>query len=223
MNKTVELVTQWAAFEEGHPEADLADFCRYYLISKREMEGHRELFGGTMPPRADIALGKLIFRIAKLQTTYINLVLPSLSISHFEEFALLNAIANLKTPRKTEAIYHTINELSTGLNLLAHLKEQGFITEHDDPNDKRSRRLNLTPKGEEILRACYELLSKVPEMLYMEMASEDIELCIRLLKNVEIKFSGLWQQHKGKPFGEVYEVVTGKKASSKSDLRRNKN
>ncbi|HEX9509182.1 MAG TPA: winged helix DNA-binding protein [Puia sp.] len=218
MNKTVELVNQWAAFEAGHPDADIADFCRYYLVAKREREGRQELFGGAMPPRADIVIGKLLFRISKLQSNYINLVIPSLSINHFEEFALLNAIDNLKTPRKTEAIYHSINELSTGLNLLANLKKLGYITEHDDPDDKRSRRLRLTPKGEEILRACYERLSKVPEMLYMEMASEDIELCIRLLKNVEIKFSGSWQQHKGKPFEQVYEMVTGKKASSKSDL-----
>ena len=94
MNKTVELVTQWADFEAAHPEAELADFCRYYLISKREREGRSELFGGAMPPRADIVIGKLIFRISKLQMTYINLVIPSLQINHFEEFALIDRSAS---------------------------------------------------------------------------------------------------------------------------------
>jgi len=127
-------------------------------------------------------------------------------------------------------IYHTLNELSTGLNLLANLKKLGYITEHDDPEDKRSKRLQLTPKGEKVLHECYLRFMRVPEMLFMEMTTQDIEVCVQLLKNVDIKFSALWQLHKGKPFEQVYEAITGKKAVDKTrdapnvfDGRRNKN
>jgi hypothetical protein len=35
---------------------------------------------------------------------------------------------------------------------------------------------------------------------------------LRLLKNIEIKFSVLWQKHKGKEFDEIYkELIAGKK------------
>jgi len=46
-------------------------------------------------------------------------------------------------------------------------------------------------------------------MLMYDMGNDDKELCIQLLKNVEIKFSALWQGHKGKAFEEVYTEVTG--------------
>jgi hypothetical protein len=36
-----------------------------------------------------------------------------------------------------------------------------------------------------------------------------------LLKNIEIKFSALWQQHKGREFDEVYEEVMGKEGRHK--------
>jgi DNA-binding MarR family transcriptional regulator len=211
-NKIVELVNQWAAYEEHHPEADIGDFCRYYLVSQREKGGAAKLFDGAIPPRTDVVLCKLFDRIAKLQMLYARMAMEKLPINNFEEFALLNAIANLESPRKTEVIYHTLNELSTGLNLLANLKKHGYITEQDDPHDKRSKRLGLTVKGGKVLQECYRHFMRVPEMMFMEMTVQDIELCVQLLKGVDLKFSGLWQQHKGKPFDEVYELVTGKEA-----------
>jgi DNA-binding MarR family transcriptional regulator len=220
-NKTAELVNQWAAFEERHPGADIEDFCRYYLVYQREKEGKKELFDGVIPPRPDIVIAKLLHRIIKLKLVYISIAMEELTINHLEEFTILNAIANLHSPRKTEVIYHTINELSTGLNLLANLKKLGYITERDDPEDKRSKRLSMTAKGEKMLQACYRQFKKVTEMFFMEMSTQDIELCIQLLKNIDIKFSGLWQQHKGRPFDQVYEAVTGKKDEGRKQTVKN--
>ena len=207
MNKTAELVNLWAAFEEIHPEAGIDDFCRHHLASKREK---KLLFDGELPPRPDIALTKLMDRFARLHMIYIQTALEDMELQHFEEFSLLSAIANLQMPRKTEVIYHTINELSTGLSLLKGLEKKGYIKEKDDMTDKRSKRLSLTKKGEQVLQNCYIKFSMVPEMLFMEMRIEDIELCIQLLKNIDIKFSKLWQNHKGKPFSEVYSNITGR-------------
>jgi DNA-binding MarR family transcriptional regulator len=138
---------------------------------------------------------------------YIYIAIKDLKIEHFEEFSLLSTIANLRNPRKTEVIYHTINELATGLNLLAAMKRKSYVTEHDDPDDKRSKRLKLTAKGDKILKSCYHRFSKVPEMLFKEMSKDEIELCIQLLKNVEIKFSKMYLQHRDKSFDEVYQGV----------------
>jgi hypothetical protein len=44
-------------------------------------------------------------------------------------------------------------------------------------------------------------------MMTNELSEDDKQLCIQLLKNIEIKFSAFWQQHKGKAFDEVYDDV----------------
>jgi DNA-binding MarR family transcriptional regulator len=208
MNNTAKLVTAWVAFEEGHAEASIEDFCRYYLASNRGKEENvNNLFDGELPPRPDIVITKLLDRISRMHMVYIQLALQGMPIDHFEEFSLLSAIANLKTPRKTEVIYHTINELSTGLNLLAGMKKKGYITEHHDPDDKRSKRLKLTNKGRKILESCYERFSKIPEIIFMDMSEQDIRLCIQLLKNVNAKFSSLWLSHKNKSFDYVYDSM----------------
>jgi DNA-binding MarR family transcriptional regulator len=210
MNRTAELILHWAEFEEKHPESDINEFCLYYLASHREKANHGNLFDGELPPRTDIIMTKLLDRISRFHMFYVHMALKDMKINHFEEFSLLSAIYNLKTPRKTEVIYHTINELSTGLNLLEGMKKQGYIVEWDDPDDKRSKRLKLTSEGKKVLQACYEKFSKIPEMLFMDMPKDDIELCVQLLKSIDIKFSGLWQQHKGKSFDLIYYSITGK-------------
>jgi DNA-binding MarR family transcriptional regulator len=210
MNKTAELVNHWADFEEKHPEGSIEDFCRYFFIKGRQNEVGQNLFSGDFPPRADIVLTKLIDRISRLHMIYVQMALKEMEINHFEEFRLMTAIANLESPKKTEVIYHTINELSTGLALLAGMKKQGYIIERGDPEDKRSKRLQLTAKGQKVLQACYEEFGKIPLMLFDGMPEEDVELCIQLLKNVDIKYSQLWQMHKRGTFGEVYRNIKGR-------------
>ena len=207
MNKTVALLNQWAEFETKHPEATPEDFCRFYLAFSRRKDTLEGLFNGELPPRSDIVMIKLIDRIARLHSFYVQIALKDLQITHFEEFSLLSAIAQLKNPRKTEVIYHTINELSTGLNLLSGLIKKKCISEDDDPEDKRSKRLTLTLKGEKLLRSCYKQFSRIPEMMLNGIPEEDLELCIQLLKSVEIKFSRLWQLHKAKSFDEIYSSI----------------
>jgi DNA-binding MarR family transcriptional regulator len=203
MNKTVELVNRYAEFDERFPDAGIEEFCRYYLASRRDKKTLENLFDGEIPPSADIILAKLIDRIARIHMIYIQIAMTGMKIQHFEEFSLLSAIANLHNPRKTEVIYHTINELSTGLSLLAGMKKKGYVNEQEDPQDKRSKRLTLTPKGKKVLQECYEKFSKVPRLLFKDLNIQDIELAIQLLKDVEIKFSKLWQQDKVRSLEDI--------------------
>lgn len=208
MNKTVDLVTKWAKFVEKYPQASIDDFCRHHLITKRENKNINNLFSGTgLPPNNNIILTKLINRINKLNLLYFNLVLPETGLEHMDDFQFLVIISNLKNPMKTEVINHNFSELSTGLLIIERLKKRKYITEHSNPDDKRSKRLKITEKGQKILDGCYAKLRRIHEMMYYDLSEEDIKLCIQLLQGVEIKFSKLWHTQKGKTFNQIYKEV----------------
>ncbi|MGE5353889.1 MAG: MarR family winged helix-turn-helix transcriptional regulator [Acidobacteriota bacterium] len=211
MNKTAEIANLWAGFEEKHPDAEIEDFCLYYLSKSRETELPRQLFDGYSPSNHRVVLIKLLDWIIRLHRIYANAALEDLNLKHFDEFMLLNAVAHLKNPRKTDAINFTMHELSTGLNLLSDLRNEGYIVEYDDPADKRSKRLELTEEGSRLLNECYRKFSKVGEIIFHDMPLEDIDLCILLLRDIEIKFSGLWQHQKGKSIEEIYAEVVKEK------------
>lgn len=207
MNKTVHLVNLWGEFEAKHPDAEIEDFCRYYLTATREKENAGKLFNGMMPPTDNIILSKLIQRLATFQQTYANASLDGIAIKQLEEFLILNTVSILKEGKKTEIIHTVLMELSTGLNILSNLLKQEFITEEEDKIDKRSKRVKITPKGEAVLQDCYRQMRKANAFMFQHMAQEDILLTIQLLKNADIRHSALWQQNKGKSFDEMIASV----------------
>ena len=96
--------------------------------------------------------------------------------------------------------------------MLNRLQKRGLIKEYADKEDKRSKRIELTAKGEKVAKESAERIKKNATMLMNTLADDDRELCIQLLKEVEIKLSEQWQQHKGKSFDEIYnELMEGRR------------
>ena len=205
MNKTIELVNLWGAFEEKHPGGSIEEFCRHYLGHQEGKKVEGPLVGGVVPGIIDGLLLKIIGRITKLTMAYANVALKGTELNQIEEFGILATIRQEKNPKKTEVIFANLFELSSGTDMLARMKKRGLIREYGDKEDKRSKRIELTPKGEKAFEASRIRIQKNAKMLMHDLADDDKKLCIQILKNTEIKFSALWQRHKGKDFDEIYE------------------
>jgi DNA-binding MarR family transcriptional regulator len=219
MNTTVKLVNEWGDFEAKHPNANVDDFCRHYLASHQQQKIEGPLTGGVIPPTSEGLLLKMIGRIHKLNMSYANSALEGTGLNQVEEFGMLLTIQKEKNPRKTDIIYANLFELSSGTDMLNRLKKRNLIKEYDDEDDKRSKRIELTADGEKAIKLCMIQMRKVSGMLTNDLSEDDKQLCIQLLKNIEIKFSRFWQQHKGKPFDEVYEsIMTGNELLVRSSM-----
>lgn len=215
MDKTIELVNQWGAFVGKHPAGSIEDFCRHYLAHQQQKETKGVLVGGVIPAITDGLLLKIIGRISKLNMNYANLALEGTGLNQIEEFGILVTLQQDKNPKKTEVIYANLFELSSGTDMLARLKKRGLIREYDDAEDKRSKRIELTDKGAKVVDTCKARIFRNAAMLMNELTDDDKQLCIQLLKNVEIKFSALWPKHKGKKFDDIFIEVMDKKENKK--------
>lgn len=207
MNKTVALVNEWGKFETQHPDASLEDFCRHYLAHQEHQKPKGKLVAGVVPDIADGLLLKIMGRIQKLNLYYAHLALKETEVNQLEEFGMLTYIHQEKNPRKTDVIYASLFELSSGTDMLNRLKAKGFIEEKEDKEDKRSKRLSLTTRGEKMMIKCKDQIQRNAHMILKDMSQDDKLLCIQLLRNVEIKFSGLWPTHKNSTFDEVFKEV----------------
>ena len=208
MNKAVELITEWGAFDARHPGDSIEEFCRHYLAHRREKKNREQPPAGKfMPFTPDGMLMRLVGRIFKLHSIYTIAALEGTGINTVDEYALLNTVQQLGEPRKTEAIYASLQELSTGTDMLNRIKKLGYISEYADKEDKRSKRLKVTPKGEKVLVLCRKRISQLAEIMFHDMADDDKRLCFQLMKGVETKFAAVWQSHKGKKFEDIYKEV----------------
>lgn len=210
VNKTVELVNEWAAFEKQHPKGNIDDFCRHYLARANKKPGKikSEILKLEVP--LDALLMRLMGRIVKLHSIYSAAALQGTGLVQVEEFALLFAIHQKKSPKKSEVIYLCLLELSTGTDILNRLKRNGFLTEFGDKEDRRSKRVKLTMAGERTIEKSMSRVQQLAAMMFHELNDDDIKLCIHLLSRVEEKFTSLWQGHREKSFPEIYaDVVKG--------------
>lgn len=220
MNKTVELVNHWSEFGENHPNGSIEDFCRYYLGHQEQKKVKGRLVGGVVPSLNEGLLLKIIGRISKLNMAYANIALKGTDLNQIEEFGVLQTILKEKSPKKTEVIYANLFELSSGTDMLNRMKKRGLIKEHADKDDKRSKRIELTTKGKEVAAACTAKIERNAIMLMNDLTDDDKALCIQLLKNIEIKFSALWQKHKGKAFDDIYKELMADTNSRKREINR---
>ncbi|MBT1684981.1 MarR family winged helix-turn-helix transcriptional regulator [Dawidia soli] len=207
VNKTVELVNAWARYEAKYPGGDVADFCRYYLAHQDVKEVKGTLVGGVVPNITDSLLLKIMGRISKLNMQYASKALSGTGLGQIEEFGILVHIKQNVNPRKTDVIYASLLELSSGSDMLKRLQKRGFVREYVDEDDRRSKRLALTAKGETAVDQCHQRIVQNARMLLHDLDDADKKLCIQILKGVEVKFSRLWPEHKGKPFPEVYTSI----------------
>jgi DNA-binding MarR family transcriptional regulator len=210
VEETIRLVNKWGEFARTHPGSTIEDFCRHYLATGHQKETTGVLVGGVVPAAADALLMKIIGRISKLNMFYANLALEGTGLHQIEEFGMLVTIKQEKSPKKTEVIYSNLFELSSGTDMLTRMKKRGLIKEYADTVDKRSKRLQLTSKGEKAVEACKKRVLMNAAMLMKDLGEDDKQLCIQLLKDTEIKFSAMWQKHRGKKFEEIYQEITGK-------------
>jgi len=205
MNKTIQLVNEWGNFEAAYPDANIDDFCRHYLATHQQQKNAGPLTGGVVPPTSEGLLLKMIGRIHKLNMSYANNAIQNTGIKQVEEFGILLTVQQEQSPKKSEVIYANLFELSSGTDMLNRLIKRGLIKEYDDKDDKRSKRIELTLAGAKAIELCTARMRKVASMMTVDLSEDDKQLCIQLLKNIEVKYSALWQQHKDKPFDEVYD------------------
>lgn len=213
MNKTVQLVNEWAAFESAHPQAEIEEFCRYYLTAQRAKLNLGESFlGKGTPPMPGAYLMKLIGFIARLFEIYIARALSDLpEIKQAEDFFFLNSIFHSGECRKTEVVQQQLMGISTGIDTLNRLLSNNLIEERTDPSDKRARLVKTTEKGAEILQQCYRRAGVVNDLIFNNLSVDDIKLCIQLLRGVETCHSALALELRELPIHEMYEKVLGRK------------
>lgn len=206
MNQTVELVKLWGAYEERNPNATLDDFFRYRLSvpapEAKTDEQHWQLL-----PDINGRLMILLRRIGKYHIAYSNKALEGTGLDQIEEFGILVTIFNQVNPIKSEAIYNNVIELSSGTNMLIRLKKRGLIDEYPDKEDKRVKRLKLTPKGQETIKIAKDRVLRVAKMMMHILSDEDKQACIKLLTPIDERFTGKFQKQKNKTFEEIYKEM----------------
>lgn len=205
-NKTVELVNRWHVYQQKHPNATLTDFFRYSLTEEEQRPALKgEDLYSKMPP--DARLSRCIGRVYRFQSMYARKALSELDFKNLDDFLYLNTISRMGNPKKSEVIYENISEFSSGTEIIKRLIRLGLVKESEDTEDRRSKRLIVTPKGKKILMKCYEKMHEVSSMALSCLSRDDKELMFSLLLPVDILHTNLHEKIRNKNISEIKQEI----------------
>lgn len=135
---------------------------------------------------------------------YHRAAMAKIDMPSSESFFFLNGIAHLGAVKKTDLINYLFFEYTTGMEAINKLIRNKLITEKKDSNDKRAKLLSLTKKGKKLLNEGYEQSERVSEIMFKNVNSDSISLCIRLLQQIEEKHSKFAVEMKNHDFEDIY-------------------
>lgn len=101
-----------------------------------------------------------------------------------EEFTYLYRLKDEPFLTKIQLIEKNGHEKQTGTQIIKRLLEAGFLEEKNDKDDKRSKRLNLTKKGEEIFHASVSNVNLISKILSGKLDKVEKNEFLRILKKL---------------------------------------
>ena len=198
----MQLVNLWAEFEAQNPEAEIKDFCLDFIL-----KDYQEKKPSFITINGQLA--SLTGKLSKYASFYSKKALEKFSLNNIEDWVYLMRLREMGTPRKSELIYDMISEFPSGIDVIKRLVKMGFVLEFPDIEDKRSKRLQITPSGIEILVKSLPWMEKISDMAFNKLQESEKILLIELLDRLNSFHKTHYMNVRNSSIEEAYEVLVG--------------
>jgi DNA-binding MarR family transcriptional regulator len=149
----------------------------------------------------------LLSRSARFIDFYIKKSFESLPINSRLEFQFLITIKEMRNPRKTDVIYFNLVEISTGVETLNRLQKHDLIYDFPDEQDRRIKRLALTPKGKNLLDKALEKFDILDNLTRNFGVDDSWKNFIPSLMWFNDYHNQIYHQHRNLSFDELMTVT----------------
>lgn len=193
LHELVELLDRYED-ENGEQRMDILSFTLWlnsHLGRKeREKSGGKEKvtdvnsvlgFEYTMEAKISTLLTNL-FKYAKHYTKY---ALDDSPLATLDDFGFLASLGYNENMTKTELSHHNLLEITSGNEIIKRLLKSGFIEEYDDPNDRRSKRVKITPLGLKVLHETFIRMDQVSNIVAADLNTEEKIHLLNILNKMD--------------------------------------
>lgn len=132
----------------------------------------------------ELILQMLKTRMAFRQTLQRVLKRNNIDIT-FEMLQIMNCLWHKQGVSQQVLAEKTAKDKACLTNLMTNLEKKGFVIRKEDPNDRRSRLVYLTSKGEDVNNNIRPFIMEMYSKAEIKMEIEDVTLCINQLKKLD--------------------------------------
>lgn len=124
----------------------------------------------------------LMYRYAK---SHLKVYLSNYHEINQEDFTYLYALKRSGSLTKTELVEMNVHDKTTGLEIVRRLVKNNLIEEVVNQNDKRSKKLIITQRGEELIPIIKETTRKIAKLIAGKLSEEEKINFYQVLKKLD--------------------------------------
>jgi DNA-binding MarR family transcriptional regulator len=207
----IDLLHQVKEFENSDackPNSDVEDFRVWMNDRKYKNESPTKLFKNEnhQVSFTENEICKQILLLGRYSKLMIRKGLGDFPELANEEFTYIYRLKDEPDLSKIQLIEKNGHEKQTGTQIIKRLLEAGFLAEKDDAEDKRSKRLSLTKKGEEIFHQSVEKVNKTSKALSAILNSDEKNDLLKTLQKLNEFHAHIYKQYKGSTIEKISEL-----------------
>lgn len=136
------------------------------------------------PKKPKPSITMYIHFMYKYALFYSRKIFKNSMIYSIDDFSVLASLLPDKQLMKADVIRKNVTEKSSGNEVLKRLLRQQLIEETENPNDKRSKLLKLTPAGFVEINAVRSQLEKMGNLVAGDLSEQEKEILITMLSKL---------------------------------------
>ncbi len=205
-NKLVELVNLWDAYEQDHPNTEIADFCRDYLAQlevKAQQSEAKKTWGDAFPLEGELT--GVLARLGRFSNIYGKKVLSQFDLN-VEDFVYLLGAWEMGEVKKKDLIQAQLSEFTSGIGVINRLLKHELLEEKPDPEDRRSKLVKITEAGQGKLYQLMPEMDKIAKIIFTGLSQEEKQYLYHLLSRLEKLHEAHYPEVKKKNPEEIAEL-----------------
>ena len=177
LKKVVELYEIYTDNNNNNNNSGIEDFVLW--LNKRIFTENNSNSNNQHSP--DIHLTFLLSLLNKHYKNYTRRIFVDSEISNAESYSFLYHLYLTDSLRKMELINMHQIEAPTGIEILKRLLSKKMISESEDSNDKRAKRISITEKGKSEIEKLHPKMEEVYKLMGGDL---DLNEKIRLISDL---------------------------------------
>ncbi|MDZ4793919.1 MAG: MarR family transcriptional regulator [Bacteroidota bacterium] len=137
-----------------------------------------------LPENTEPAITMYITFLYKYALFYSRKIFKHSLIYSIEDFGVLATLLPDKRLKKADVIRETISEKSSGNEVLKRLLRQKLIKETNNPNDKRSKLLEITTEGTYEMNALWGQIEKMSSLVTGNLSGQQKMTLLQMLSKL---------------------------------------
>lgn len=136
---------------------------------------------------------------------YVKAALQDSPLVSLHDFTFLFRLLQRGDMRKKELIDQAYVDFSPGMEVIRRLLRKELITEFDDPDDGRSRRVRLSSRGKEVLEQVLPKMRKASRLVAGPLAPEEKILFFNYVSKLMHFHHSIWTESKGNELDDLID------------------